>query len=238
MSETENQTPEEKAAAAAKAKAEREAAEAAKPAWEKDPVAPEWQEAEADPLVQDLRGSFGEAIRSARAFAGDLVLVVDRASIREICRKVKEDHGYHLLVDICGAHYPEREVPSYEVAYIAYSFEQNRRVRLKVEVGEGVEVPSVIPVWAGANWTEREVYDMFGVRFTDHPDMTRILLWEGFNGHPLRKEFPVEGIDTGSAIYPEYYEEQAGPVAGSGTGWQPPKEEKAEESTETEDDPS
>jgi NADH:ubiquinone oxidoreductase subunit C len=88
----------------------------------------------------------------------------------------------------------------------------------------------VIPVWEGANWTEREIYDMFGVRFTDHPDMTRILLWEGFNGHPLRKEFPVEGIDTGAAIYPEYYDEQAGPEAGSGTGWQLPKEEKPEES--------
>jgi hypothetical protein len=61
--------------------------------------------------------------------------------------------------------------------------------------------------------------------------MTRILLWEGFNGHPLRKEFPVEGIDTGAAIYPEYYDEQAGPAAGLGTGWQPPKEEEPEDET-------
>ena len=95
-------------------------------------------------------------------------------------------------------------------------------------MAEGVEATSDTPVWVGANWPEREIYDMFGVRFTDHPDMTRILLWDGFNGHPLRKEFPVEGIDTGSAIYPEYYDEQAGPVAGSGTGWQPPKEETPE----------
>jgi len=236
MSDAENQTPEEKAAAeekaavAAKAKAEREAAEAAKPAWERDPAVPDWQEAEGDSLVDALRASFGDAVLSARTFAGDLVLMVDRASIREVCRSVKEDHGYRLLVDICGAHYPEREAPGFEVVYIAYNFEENRRVRLKVEVEEGVEVPSVIPVWEGANWTEREIYDMFGVRFTDHPDMTRILLWEGFNGHPLRKEFPVEGIDTGAAIYPEYYDEQAGPVAGSGTGWQPPKEEEPEES--------
>jgi NADH-quinone oxidoreductase subunit C len=242
MSDTENQTPqekaaaEEKAAAAAKAKAEREAAEAAKPAWEKDPVVPAWEEAEGDPLVDALRGSFGDAIRSARTFAGDLVLMVDRASIREVCKSVKEDHGFHLLVDMCGAHYPEREVPGYEVVYIAYNFEENRRVRLKVEVEEGVEVPSVIPAWEGANWTEREIYDMYGLRFTDHPDMTRILLWEGFNGHPLRKEFPIEGIDTGAAIYPEYYDEQAGPVAGSGTGWQPPKEEEPEESDKPDDE--
>ena len=149
MSDAENQTPEEvaaaeeKAAAAAKAKAEREAAEAAKPAWEKDPVVPEWQEAEGDPLVEALRASFGDAILSARTFAGDLVLMVDRTSIREVCRSVKEDHGYHLLVDICGAHYPEREAPGFEVVYIAYNFEENRRVRLKVEVEEAVEVVKI-----------------------------------------------------------------------------------------------
>jgi NADH-quinone oxidoreductase subunit C len=62
---------------------------------------------------------------------------------------------------------------------------------------------------------------MYGVSFAGHPDLTRILLWEGFNGHPLRKDFPVEGIDTGAAIYPEYYEEKTGPVAGTGTGWKP-----------------
>jgi NADH-quinone oxidoreductase subunit C len=81
-------------------------------------------------------------------------------------------------------------------------------------------------VWRGANWPEREAFDMYGIRFADHPDMTRILMWEGFHGHPLRKDFPVEGIDTGSAIYPEYYEESAGPVAGTGTGWKPPRDDE------------
>ena len=84
-------------------------------------------------------------------------------------------------------------------------------------------MPTVCGVWRAANWSEREVYDMYGVTFSGHPDMTRILLWEGFNGFPLRKDFPVEGIDTGAAIYPEYYEEKAGPVAGTGTGWKPAK---------------
>jgi len=64
---------------------------------------------------------------------------------------------------------------------------------------------------------------MYGIGFEQHPDMTRILLWEGFNGYPLRKDFPVEGIDTGAAIYPEFYDEKAGPVAGTGTGWKPPE---------------
>jgi len=209
-----------KAAAAAKAKAQQDDAE--KEPWEKDPVVPELAEADGDPLVKELVSEYGESIQSAQSFAGDLVLEVGLSDIRDVCRSLKERHGYTLLVDICGAHFPQREPEQLEVIYIFYSLEQNRRVRLKVRVSEGVEVPSLTPVYAGANWPEREVYDMFGIRFSQHPDMTRILLWEGFNGHPLLKEFPLEGIDTGAAIYPEYYEESAGPVAGTGTGWKPP----------------
>ena len=131
-------------------------------------------------------------------------------------------HRFTYLVDVCGADYPKRE-PRFDVVYHAYSFEANRRIRLRVKTDEATPVPTVCRVWRTANWSEREVYDMYGVRFADHPDMTRILLWEGFNGYPLRKDFPVEGIDTGSAIYPEYYQETAGPVAGTGTGWKPAK---------------
>ena len=207
-------------AAAAKARAE---AEAAKPAWEKDPVTPEWIDAEEDSLVESLRSAHGEGLLSAKMFAGDLVLDVRLDDIRDVCRTLKEAHSYTLLVDICGAHFPQREEEPLEVIYIFYSLEANRRVRLRVRLAEDVEVPSVTPVFAGANWPEREAYDMFGIRFAQHPDLTRILLWEGFNGYPLRKEFPVEGIDTGAAIYPEFYEESAGPVAGTGTGWQPPE---------------
>jgi NADH-quinone oxidoreductase subunit C len=125
-------------------------------------------------------------------------------------------------VDVCGADYPKR-TPRFDVVYHLYSFGANRRIRLKVATDEDAPVPTVCKVWRAANWSEREVYDMYGVRFSGHPDMTRILLWEGFNGYPLRKDFPVEGIDTGAAIYPEYYEEKAGPVAGTGTGWKPAK---------------
>jgi NADH-quinone oxidoreductase subunit C len=225
---------EAKAAAAARAKAEaaakRAAAEAAKPAWEKDPVTPEWQEADQDPLVQALRGAHGEALQSSRLFAGDLVLEVAREEIRNVCRTLKEAQGFTLLVDLLGAHFPDREEDPFEVVYILYSLDANRRVRLKVRTAEDVDVPSVTPVFAGANWPEREAYDMYGIRFEQHPDMTRILLWEGFNGYPLRKDFPVEGIDTGAAIYPEFYGETAGPVAGTGTGWRPPEPPADEES--------
>lgn len=221
------------AAAKAAAAAAKEAAEAAKPAWEKDPVTPEWIDAEDDPLVESLGSIHGEGLVSAKTFAGDLVLDVRPNDIRDFCRTLKEAHGYTLLVDICGAHYPQREEEPLEVVYIFYSLEANRRVRLRVRLAEDVEVPSVIPVFAGANWPEREAFDMFGIRFAQHPDLTRILLWEGFNGYPLRKEFPVEGIDTGAAIYPEFYEDSAGPVAGTGTGWKPP--EPPAEATEPEE---
>lgn len=219
-------------AAAAKAKAE---AEAAKPPWEKDPVMPQWVDAEGDPLVGQLRSVHGDSLLAAQTFADDLVVDVRPADIRDVCRTLKEAQGYTLLVDLFGAHFPKREEEPLEVIYIFYSLQANRRVRLRVRLAEDAEVPSVTPVFAGANWPEREAYDMFGIRFAEHPDPTRILLWEGFNGFPLRKEFPVEGIDTGAAIYPEFYEQSAGPVAGTGTGWKPP--EPPPETTESEGTP-
>jgi NADH-quinone oxidoreductase subunit C len=193
-----------------------------KPAWERDPRNPEWEDAAEDPLAAALKEEFGDAVESARRFAGDLMLQVRCDAIAEVARSLKEMHRFTYLVDLCGADYPQRE-PRFDVVYHAYSFEANRRVRLKVKTDEATPVPTVCSVWRAANWPEREVYDMYGVSFAGHPDMTRILLWEGFNGHPLRKDFPVEGIDTGSAIYPEYYAASTGPVAGTGTGWKPPK---------------
>jgi len=217
-------------AAAAKAKAVAEA-EARKEPWERDPAAPAWQEAEGDGLADALKSSFGEGVLAARTFAGELVLEIDRQSIQAVGRSLKEEHGFTLLVDICGVHYPDREQAPFEVVYHLYNLDQKRRIRLKVSTQEGIDVPSVVAVWKGANWPEREVYDMYGVRFAEHPDMTRILMWEGFNGHPLRKDFPVEGIDTGAAVYPEFYGDETGPVAGTGTGWKPPEppEDKSEE---------
>jgi len=196
--------------------------DADKPLWEKDPVTPEWQDAGADPLAQAIKEEFGDAIESARTMAGDLTFQVRRDAIAQVAGSLKTKHAFTYLVDICGADYPKR-TPRFDVVYHLYSFAANRRVRLKVATDEGSPVPTICGVWRAANWCEREAYDMYGVRFEGHPDMTRILLWEGFNGYPLRKDFPVEGIDTGAAIYPEYYAEKAGPVAGTGTGWKPAK---------------
>ncbi len=223
-----------KAEAAAKAKAAKEAAEAAKPPWERDPAVPEWADAD-DPIANGLREAHGEALLAAQTMAGDLVLTVERSRVRQVAQSLHDDHGYTMLLDICGADYGEREeAPRFEVIYHLLNLETAKRVRIKTSTGEDDEVPSVVPIWRGANWPERETYDMYGIRFADHPDMTRILMWEGFNGYPLRKDFPVEGIDTGTAIYPEYYDESAGPVTGTGTGWRPP-EEPEEEAAESEE---
>jgi NADH-quinone oxidoreductase subunit C len=181
-----------------------------------------------DPLTVALRERFGEAVESARSFAGDLTFTVRRDAVAEVAAALKAEHGFTYLVDLCGADYPQR-TPRFEVVYQLHRFADQRRIRLKVTAGEDTPVPTLTGVFRTANWPEREVWDLYGVAFAGHPDMTRILTWEGFNGHPLRKDFPVEGIDTGAAIYPEYYEEGSGPVAGSGTGWKPPKPDPSPE---------
>ena len=151
-----------------------------------------------DPLAAALREELGDAIESALTRGGDLTLQVRREEIAEVCAALKDRHGFTFLVDLCGVDFPGRE-PRFEVVYHVCGPEAGRRVRLKVAAGGDTPVPSVTGVWRAAGWPEREVWDLYGVRFDGHPDLTRILLWEGFAGHPLRKDFPVEGIDTGAA---------------------------------------
>ncbi len=136
--------------------------------------------------------------------AGDLTITVERDRIAEVAATLKHEHGFTYLIDICGSDFPKK-TPRFEVVYHLHQFPSHRRIRLKVSTGDGEDVPTLAGLFRAANWPEREVFDMLGVRFAGHPDMTRILTWEGFNGHPLRKDFPVEGIDTGAAIYPEQY---------------------------------
>jgi NADH-quinone oxidoreductase subunit C len=161
------------------------------PAWELDPIAPEWRDAMDDPLVAALLEDFDDVVESARSFAGDLTVQVRRDAIAEVCASLKEKHRFLLLVDLCGVDHAPR-TPRFDVLYVLHGFESNRRIRLRVQSGEETPVPTVSKVWRGADWLEREVWDLLGVRFADHPDLTRILLWEGFEGHPLRKDFPLE----------------------------------------------
>ena len=127
-----------------------------------------------------------------------------------------KDDGFTYLVDLAGldySKYPAWSGPRFGVAYMLYSFRKNKRIRLKVLTND--TIPTVTTVWKTANWHERETFDMMGIQFDGHPNLERILMWDGFNGHPLRKDFPVRGIDTGARIYPEVFPEGGGPKAGS-----------------------
>ncbi|HUO84843.1 MAG TPA: NADH-quinone oxidoreductase subunit C [Thermoanaerobaculia bacterium] len=170
-----------------------------------------------NPLVAGVASRHREAILDAKEAAGEITLVIERRQIRDVCRAFKDD-GFTYLVDLCGVDYSRYDGhpgDRFAVAYHLYSFQKNDRVRLKVYTPDGSAVPSVTPVWKTANWHEREVFDMFGIEFEDHPNLERILMWDDFNGHPLRKDFPIRGIDTGARIYPEVFPEGAGPQPGS-----------------------
>ena len=141
--------------------------------------------------IQELLGSKLLEVVQPR---GDDVLILDRASLRESFRVLKEDEqlDYDLLSDITAVDYWRKKEPRFEVVYQVLS--RSRRLRLRVRVpvpGNDPSVESLTPLWRGANFLEREVWDLFGIRFTDHPDLRRILLYEEFEGYPLRKDYPV-----------------------------------------------
>lgn len=170
-----------------------------------------------DPVVANAVNRVADAILGAKEFAGEITLFVARDRIREVAQAFKDD-GYNYLVDLTAvdySKYPNHNGERFSVAYMLYSFQKNKRIRLRLWTDEKTPVPSVTSVWKTANWHERETYDMMGIRFEGHPNLERILMWEGFNGHPLRKDFPVRGIDTGARIYPEVFPEGGGPKPGS-----------------------
>jgi NADH-quinone oxidoreductase subunit C len=158
-----------------------------------------------DPLLAELREAFGEAIAVLDPGPADLALAVPHERAAEILAALKHRHRFGSLVDLCGVDDPRAE-PPLRVVYILYSFRENRRIRLEIGAGDGQSVPSAVPFWPAAAWLEREAYDLLGLRFDGHPELGRLLLWEGFDGHPLRKAFPLEGRASGAALYPDYFE--------------------------------
>ncbi|MCD4750053.1 MAG: NADH-quinone oxidoreductase subunit C [Thermoanaerobaculales bacterium] len=206
----------EKAAkiAAAKAAAAKKAAEEASPKdpWEEKPVPPVHSDAADDDDVTALNGALEGSVVGADHFAGAVTVTVRAEKILDVCRFLKEERDYDFLVDQTAVDWPEREEGRFDLIYWLHRYSDSKRLRLRAIVGEDQTLESVAPVWGAANWMEREVYDLFGVVFENHPGLERILTWEGFNGHPLRKDFPVEGIDTGAAIYPDVYPSGGGPI--------------------------
>ena len=194
-----------------------EETEQAKPAAAAAPAGRTRDQILRDPLVAGPVFLLRDAILDAREFAGEITLIVQRERIVEVARSFKAD-GFLYLVDLAGVDYSEyagHTSARFAVSYHIYSHQKNERVRLKVFATEDEPVPSVTGVWKTANWHEREVFDMFGLVFEGHPNLERILMWDGFNGFPLRKDFPLRGIDTGARIYPEVFPEGGGPMTGS-----------------------
>lgn len=150
--------------------------------------------AEESPNIQYLRERFAGRILDSHAFRGDETVVIAREGLREIFSFLKEDAklDFNFLTDITAVDYLGKKEPRFEVVYHLYSLRAKHRLRVKVPVPEqDPVVDSLVPLWKGANWLEREVWDMFGIRFREHPDLRRVLLYEEFQGHPLRKDYPV-----------------------------------------------
>ncbi len=149
------------------------------------------------PLVKRLQETFGESVTEATEFLGQLSIRIAQPRIVEVCEALKADAEtpFDYLSDLTCVHYPDNREAPFEVVYNLYSISKNERVRLKVNTNaEGIE--SVTSVWPAADWLEREVYDLFGVVFHNHPDLRRILLPPDWDGHPLRKDYPLEFIEN------------------------------------------
>jgi len=188
----------------------------AAPAAPPKPKGPTANDASADPVVQRLSAALPGAVLAAKELVGQVTVEVPPEKVPDVLRHLKGTEAYTYLVDLTAVDWKAR-VPRFDVVYWLHSFEKgNARIRVRTSVADGVECPTVSGVFKAANWMEREVWDLFGIRFAGHPDLRRILTWDGFQGHPLRKDFPVEGIDTGAAIYPDQYPEGGGPSGKDG----------------------
>jgi|SRR5687767_853887 len=171
---------------------------APKPPVKKKEEGPKPTDASNHPLVKQLKAKFGEAVGDASEFIGQLSVYVDRERIVEVCDFLKRDEKtpFDYLSDLTCVHYPDRGDVPFEVVYNLFSISGNERVRLKAKTSEDAGIDSVTGVWPAANWLEREVYDLFGIRFANHPDLRRLLLPPDWEGYPLRKDFPLEFVEN------------------------------------------
>jgi NADH-quinone oxidoreductase subunit C len=141
-------------------------------------------------LVKRYRARFGDALREAWLDRNQAILVVARESLLDVAIYTRDEEQFGLLVDLTAVDWPKRE-KRFDLVLILYSFEKNERLRIKVHVGEGEAAPSVESIWPTANWLEREVYDMFGIVFSGHSNLKRLLLPEEWQGFPLRKDYDI-----------------------------------------------
>jgi NADH-quinone oxidoreductase subunit C len=174
--------PKPAAAAPAPPAAAKPAAAPPKPAA---PVPTPWD----SPMIAKLKGKCGSGIEPL-TYLGQNYMVVDRSLIPELLQVLRNEEQFDYCVDITAVHYPKRE-KQFDVLWVLYSFPRNERIRVKTLIADGESLPSSVPIWATANWLEREVFDMFGIKFDGHPDLKRILMPDGWKGYPLRKDYGI-----------------------------------------------
>jgi NADH-quinone oxidoreductase subunit C len=144
--------------------------------------------------LNKLTERFPGSIVETHSYRGDDTAVVNKEDILDICTFLRDDQAllYNFMMDLTAVDYLGKE-PRFEVVYHLYSLKYNRRVRIKARVSESdCSIDSIVPIWIVANWFEREAFDLYGITFKGHPEMRRILLYEGFEGHPLRKDYPIK----------------------------------------------
>ncbi len=141
-----------------------------------------------------IQTSCKEYIEAFEELEDMLTLIVKPSQITSLCHVLHSDTElqFNFLSDMCGVDYLPRQ-PRFDLVYHLFSLPRNHRLRIKIRLDEGQSVPSVTSVWQTANWHEREAFDMYGIPFDNHPDLTRIFMWDEFQGYPLRKDFPLRG---------------------------------------------
>src|SRR5512133_2788674 len=157
------------------------------------PAGPKPEPWESD-IARKFKARYGSGIE-ANTYMGQNYFVADSAVVYEVLQLLRDEDQFDYCVDITAVHYPKRE-KQFDLVYVLYSFTRNVRVRVKTMISDGDKPATAVPIWPTANWLEREVFDMFGIEFEGHPDPRRILLPDGWTGHPLRKEYDILKQDT------------------------------------------
>ncbi|MBA4165037.1 MAG: NADH-quinone oxidoreductase subunit C [Erythrobacter sp.] len=143
-------------------------------------------------VLKALTKALGKVVLATSEAHGEIVITVKRAAIEDALRLLRDDHQYQQLMEIAGVDFPDR-AERFEVVYMLLSLTKNHRVMVKCSTDENTPVPTVTTLWPVAGWLEREVFDLYGVKFAGNPDLRRILTDYGFEGHPFRKDFPLTG---------------------------------------------
>src|ERR1700688_1682860 len=149
------------------------------------PVPTPWD----SPMIAKLKGKCGSGIEPL-TYLGQNYMVVDRSLIPEILQVLRNEEQFDYCVDVTAVHYPKRE-RQFDVVWVLYSFARNERIRVTTQIADGESIARSVRIWVTATWLEREVFDMFGIKFDGHPDLKRILLPDGWKGHPLRKDYGI-----------------------------------------------